>query len=107
MIMRPDRTGIDPPAPRHAEVKDHAVAAIRFDNPVFRTAQKPRDPRARHPLAQVNRDRAAQIGAAYIDAHQARAKQRRLQPAHRCFDFGKFRHTDAIEKQISQHKPYP
>src|SRR3546814_5857320 len=70
MIMRPERVGRDPPAARHAKMKDQGVAAIGFDQPVFRAPAKPAHPSAGQPLAQVDGDRAAQIRPARLDADQ-------------------------------------
>src|SRR3546814_17632149 len=51
MIMRPERVGRDPPAARHAKMKEQGVAAIGFDQPVFRAPAKPDHPSAGQPLA--------------------------------------------------------
>jgi hypothetical protein len=99
VVMHPDFACIDPPASRHAEVKDHAVTAISLDNPVFGATRKSHHPRTCHPLAQINRDRATQIGPPHINARQDSAEQGRLQPAHSSFDFGEFRHQKAIRNR--------
>ena len=46
---------IDPPAPRHAEVEDHRVVAIRVNQPIFGAAAEAGHPCARPALAQVFR----------------------------------------------------
>ena len=92
MVVYPDLTRIHAPATRHAEVKDHAIAAVGLDDAVFRAPRQTGYARAGHPLAKIDGDRTTQVGAADIDAHQDRAEQGRLQPADSCFDFGKFGH---------------
>ena len=57
----PISAGIDPPASRHAEMEDHRVAAVGLDQPIFGAPAEPGDARAGQPLAQVRRERPAQI----------------------------------------------
>ena len=87
VIVREQFARIDSPAPRHAEMEDERIAAIGIDQPVFGPTAQVRHGRARHALAQVDRDRFAQVGAARLDRGQALALQHGLQPAHGGFDF--------------------
>ena len=52
----PISAGIDPPAPRHAEVEDQRVAAVGVDQPIFGAPAEPGDPRPGQPLAKVDRE---------------------------------------------------
>ena len=56
MIVLADLGRVDPPAARHAEMEDQRVAAVGVDQPIFRAAAKPGDPRAGQPLAEVDRE---------------------------------------------------
>ena len=49
-----------------------------------------------HPLPQIDRDRAAQVGAASLDPRQAPALQYGAQTTHRCLHLGQFRHGGAL-----------
>ena len=89
----PKRLGIDPPAPRHAEMEDQRVAAIGVDQPIFGAPPQPGHARAGQPLAQVRRERrgADRRGAARR-ASAARPSSTLRQAAHGGLDFGKLGH---------------
>ena len=93
MVVLADLRRIDPPAARHAEMEDHRVAAIGVDQPIFGAPAEAGDPRAGQPLAQIGRERPAQVGAARLDARDAGGpSSTRLKPADGGFDFGQLRH---------------
>ena len=102
MVMRADLVGVDPPPPRHAEVKDQRIPAIGRDQPIFRAPPKPGDPRAGQPLAKIERHRAAQIGAPRLDPNEPPPFEDAGQPANGRFDFGQFRHYRCMAK-----RPHP
>ena len=87
--------GIDPPVPRHAEVKDQCVAAIGRNEAIFGSAPKVGDPRAGQPLTNVLRHRAAQVGPPRLDPIEAAALQHGFEAADGSFDFWKLRHGGA------------
>ena len=92
MIVLADVGGVDPPPPRHSQVKYQRVAAIGLDQPIFGTTAKRGDPRPDQPLAKIDRHRPAEIGAARLDPHEPTPLEHLGQPAHGGFDFGKFGH---------------
>jgi hypothetical protein len=104
MIVRQQFGRIDPPTPRHAEMEDQRVATIAIDKPIFRAPPQSADDRARHPLAQVDGDRFAQIRTARLHPRQALAKQYGLEPADGGFDFGEFWHADQLGCVCPRHK---
>ena len=102
MIVLAELGRIDPPAARHAEVEDHRVAAVGVDQPIFGAAAEPGHPRAGQPLAEVGRERPAQVGAARLDARDAAGPEHVLQPADGGFDFGKLGHGRRIWRSAPQ-----
>ena len=71
---------VDPPVARHAEVEDHRVAAVGVDQPIFGAAAEAGHPRAGQPLAEVDREGPAQVGAARLDAAMRRPSSTRARP---------------------------
>ena len=92
MVVLLELRMIDPPAPRHAEVEDHRVVAIRVDETVFRPPAEARDLRPGQPLAKVLRKRPPQIRAPRFDTCDPPALQHPLKAADGGFDFGQLRH---------------
>jgi hypothetical protein len=92
MIMFANLIRINPPAARHAEVEDQRIAAISFNQPVFRPARKPRHPRTGQPLAQINRDRPPQVSTARLHPREYLPLKHSRNPAHGGFNFGKLWH---------------
>jgi hypothetical protein len=82
----------------HAEVKDQCIAAVGVDQPVFGSAAKLGHPRAREPLAKVDRESAAEIGAARLDARQPTPAKNPGEAADRRFNFGKLGHRADMAK---------
>ena len=78
--------------PGHAEVEHQRVAAIGVDQPVFRAAAKPDDPRAGQPLAEVQREGPPEVGPARLDARDAPAVEHAREAANGGLDFGKLGH---------------
>ena len=66
---------VDPPAPRHAEVKDHRVVAIGMDQAIFRAAAEARHPGPRQTLAEILGEGSAQVGASRLDTRDPPALQ--------------------------------
>ena len=96
VIVGANLRGIDSPAAGHTEMKDHRVAPIGLDNPVFRSPTKRDHACAGEPLAQVDRKRPSQIGTPRLDGGQDAADQYRTQSANGRFYFGKFGHKIAL-----------
>ena len=92
MIVDQRLLRVDPPAPRHAEVEDEAVAAIGIDQPIFGPARKTGHRRPGQPLPQIDRHRPAQVGAVGDDAGQPLAVQHGGEAPDGGFDFGQFGH---------------
>ena len=84
---------IDAPAPRHAQMKDHRIAAIGVNQPVFRAAAKPRHHCSGQPLPEVLWKGAPEVGAARFDPNDAPTFQHMLKAANGGLDFGKFGHA--------------
>jgi hypothetical protein len=99
MIMLLDRRRIDAPMSRHSKMKDQGVVAIGIDEPVFGSPAKSDDASPGHPLAQVDRKRAPEIGAPRLDIRQAPAIEHARQSANRRLDFRKFRHSGHMAKR--------
>lgn len=95
-----DYIRIEPPPARHAEVKDHRVAAISIDQAIFRAAPKPGNHGSCHPLPEISRDWTAQIGTSGFHRYKPLPKQGRLKTAHGRFDFWKLRHHIAAKMRL-------
>jgi demethylmenaquinone methyltransferase/2-methoxy-6-polyprenyl-1,4-benzoquinol methylase len=87
---------IDPPAPRHSEVKHHRVVSIGVDQPIFRPPAEPRHQSSSEALAKINGKRSPKVGAPGFDTANAASLQHLGQAADGRFDFGKLRHRAAI-----------
>ena len=96
MVVRRVLRRVEAQAAGHAEVEDDAVAAVGVDQPIFGAATDRCDARALQTLAEIGRDRPAQIGAAHLHAGQPFALYERRDAAHRGFDLGKFGHVSDI-----------
>ena len=64
VVVLAQRLGIDPPAPRHAQMEDHRAAPVGVNQAIFGPARQAADPCADHRLGEVLRERAAQAFAA-------------------------------------------
>ena len=65
---------------RHAEMEDEGVAAVGLDQPIFGAPAEPGDAGAGQPLAQVGRERPAQVRAAQLDRRDPPALQHGARP---------------------------
>ena len=92
MVVLADLARIDPPVARHTQVKHQGVATLGVDQPIFGTAAKPGDPRARQPLAEIRRERPAQIGPAGLDPLNPAAVKHMGKAANGGLNFGKLGH---------------
>ena len=89
---------VDPPAPRHAQVKDYRVAAIGVDETIFRAAAEPRHESPRKALTEVFRESMAQVRSPRLDAGDPPALEDAFQSANGSLDFGKLRHRRDMAK---------
>src|SRR5258705_9437603 len=92
MVMLADLARVDPPVTRHAEMEAQSVAAVGVDQPVFRAAAEADDPLSRQSLAEVDRQRAAQVGPARLDPLDPAAVEHMGKAADGGFNFGKLGH---------------
>ena len=93
MIVLLKPSVIDPPAPRHAKVEDHRVAAIGIDQPVLRAAPEFRHLGTSKPLAEIVGEGVAQIGTARLHPGDPPPRENALQSANGRLDFGKLGHA--------------
>ncbi len=78
--------------PGHAEMHHQRLAALKLGDEIFGAPAERRDACAFEPLGEARRKGEAQIGAAQLDAGEARAFEHRREATPNGFDFGKFRH---------------
>ena len=83
---------IDPPAPRHAEVKDHRVVSIGVDQPVFRSPAEPSHSSTGEPLAEILGKRSPKVSAPGFDPVNSASLEHMGQTADGRLDFGKLGH---------------
>jgi hypothetical protein len=82
----------DHDAPGHAEMDQHAVAAVQAHQDVFCPPPEADHARAREPLRQPGGKRPAHVRPVDARAHQGPALQARPQAAHHGLNLGEFRH---------------
>ena len=92
MIVLPDRFGIDPPAPAHAEVEDHGLLTLGMHEAVLRAPPQPGDACAGQRLDKVGRKGNAHVGAVEHGASDPRPVKVPGETAHRRLDLGEFGH---------------
>ena len=105
VVVGADRVRLDPPAPRHAQVEDHRVAAIGVDQAIFGTAPERGDARPGQPLAQVVGEGPAKVRAAGLDGGEPAPLQHGTKTAHGGLDFGKLGHVDEDIGRLPQSPP--
>ena len=85
-LGHPERAG-------HAEMHQQHVAGGEVGEQVFRPPPEPGDAAPLQPLDELPGQRPAQVGAARLDPHEARALHHGLQPAPDGLDFGQLGHA--------------
>ena len=93
VIVRPKRVRVDPPAARHTEVEHQCVAAVGIEQPVFGAAVQANYARAGETLAEIDREGAAEIGAAEFDPAERAPLEDPREASYSCFDFRKLGHA--------------
>jgi len=88
MVMLARRAALGPPAPRHAEVKDHMIVAVGRNDAIFGAARQGGDCRPGQPLRQIGGKSAAQVRTKGGDRGQSLPLEKRSETADSGFDFG-------------------
>ena len=92
MVMFFNLGRIKPHPARHPKMEDHRIAPVCIDQPVFRAAVDPLDPRTDKALAEVLGQRPAQIRSPRFRRNKALPNPDLGQTPGNGFDFGKLRH---------------
>ena len=88
----------------HAEMEDKRVAAIRVNEPVFRSSSEADHRRASQPLAKILRHAVPQVRPPRLNAPDAPPFEDSLETADGRLDFGKLRHRYEPQNAASRRR---